>query len=86
MVDHGIRVAIIPWDEPAFHAAVQDACRLAHRQCPEPPSAAGEMDLAQHFLRCQGFPRATVTDARSVDEFVRHIDHWIVRRDGAPPE
>ena len=80
-----MRVVIIPWDEPTFYGTSEEACRIAHADCPEPrPSAVAEMELVKRFLRAHGFPEATVTDARSIDEVLRHIDHWIVRRDGRP--
>lgn len=76
-----IRARLIPWDDPAFVRAFEQARTDVERSgcCPEGPQAAQRV---QHLLRERGYPRARVEVQRTVEEALEHVSHWSVVRDG----
>ncbi|MBI3750587.1 MAG: hypothetical protein HY263_02875 [Chloroflexi bacterium] len=78
-----VRMAIWPWTDCAFVAAVEDCwTELSGSPDVEPSSPAGAA-RAQACLRAAGYSSARVLDQRSVDEALQHVAHWRVVRDPA---
>lgn len=74
-----IKARITPWDDPAFVKAFEHAWE-AVEPSGIPDGAAGP--AVERRLREAGYPDATVTVWRSVDEALERRAHWQVRRDG----
>jgi hypothetical protein len=75
-----VKAKLIPWDDPAFVQAFEDARAEAEAAgcCPDGLQAASRV---QHTLREAGYPRARVEVERTVEEALEHVSHWIVYRD-----
>lgn len=76
-----LKAKIVPWDDPAFHAAYEQARKTVQAEGLPLDSPMAAMRL-QVLLRSAGYPYAVVSETRSVDEALAHVFHWLVRRDG----
>lgn len=76
-----VKANIIPWDDPAFRHAFEEARdeTLSSGQYAAGPQAAARVQLR---LRESGYPDARVEGLRTVEEALEHVSHWTVRRDG----
>jgi hypothetical protein len=77
-----LRTELIPWDDPAFVRAYQTLHErvLGEGLMINGPKAAARLE---ELMRAAGYPRASVTVDRTVDDALRHAARWTVRRDGA---
>ncbi len=82
MIDHRLRVTVIPWQDRAFVRALDAVCGTIAAECLDidSPTAAAR---AQRALRADGFPDAVVDYRRTVDDVLHGRAAWIVRRGGA---
>ena len=76
-----VRIRLEPQDDRAFHE-VFDLAVAAASAHPNELDAPESARLAEGFLRGHGYPAATVDYSRSIDEYLEHISHWFVWRDG----
>ena len=76
-----IKARLVPWDDPDFVRAFDQAREEPARSgcCPDGPNAA---ERVQALLREAGYPRARVEIHRTVEEALEHVSHWTVSRDG----
>jgi hypothetical protein len=76
-----VQIRLQPQDDRAFHEVFELALGAVSASLTEldAPEAAG---VAEDFLRGHGYPAATVDYSRSIDEYLQHISHWLVWRDG----
>ncbi len=76
-----VKAALVPWDDQEFVLAYERAHAEVETAGPSPEGieAAGRV---QALLRARGYPLARVEVARTVDEALRHVAHWTIRRDG----
>jgi hypothetical protein len=76
-----IKAKLVPWDDPDFVRAFEQARDETERSgcCPD-GERAGER--VQHLLREAGYPSARVDVERTVEEALEHVSHWSVLRDG----
>ena len=79
-----IKARIIPWDDPAFVKAFEEARDRVHEAMVEIDGAVAGAQV-QHLLREAGYPDARVEVVQSVDESLEHTSHWEVLRDGQAP-
>ena len=82
-MDHRIRVRLVPPHDARFRAAVELAFVAASTSGADldSPEAARR---TQEDLRAHGFPAAAIGMTRSVEEYLRHVSHWTIWRDGSP--
>ena len=76
-----VRIQLEPQDDQAFHE-VFDLAIAAVSAHPNELDAPESARIAEHFLRDHGYPAATVDYSRSIDEYLAHVSHWLVWRDG----
>lgn len=78
-VDTKLKVRLEAWDDPAFHAAFEQAREqvVAEGIPLETQDAAVR---AQHLLADAGYPDVHIDVERSVDEALAHVVHWTVHR------
>ena len=76
-----IKSRITPWDDAAFVRAFERA-RDEVRTLDDHPGGPILAAEVQGRLRAAGYPRATVTAVRTVEEALEHVAHWEVCRDG----
>ena len=76
-----VRNRLEPWDDRAFVLAFEAARRAAVREgyVINGPRAACRVE---ELLHAAGYVRATVESERTVDDALRRIAIWTVRRDG----
>ena len=76
-----VRSRVVPWDDQPFVHAYEGARRTAVSEGLEinGPKAARRVE---ELLHAAGYPRATVSSERTVEEAMRRIAIWTVRRDG----
>jgi hypothetical protein len=80
MIDHRVRMQIIPWDDVEFRHAAERALEAIRDEGVGVDSERAATML-QARLRDVGFLAATVEAHRTVDEALAHINHFTVRRD-----
>jgi hypothetical protein len=70
---------ITPWDDREFVRAYEHAREAVHQEeLGDGPAAAAEV---QRRLREAGYPDARVDVARTVEEAIDQVSHWVVSRD-----
>ena len=73
------KTRIMPWDDPAFVRAFEQARAIATEEgVSDLPLAAAEV---QRLLRGAGYPHARVEVDRTVAEALDQVAHWVVTRD-----
>jgi hypothetical protein len=82
MIEQHLMMAIEPWDDPDFRGAAERALAELRARGPDVASEAGAAALETR-LRQIGYPHATVSTHRSVDDALAHRARFIVRR-GSP--
>ena len=71
---------ITPWDDGAFVRAYEQVREAVHQEeLGDGPAAAAEV---QRRLREAGYPHARVDVARTAEEAIDQVSHWVVNRDG----
>jgi hypothetical protein len=82
MLEHHVELKVIDWDDIPFREAVDTAWRqVRHGQVnSDSTTAAAHLQL---LVRAAGYPSATVTVQKTVDEALKHIAHFEVRREPA---
>jgi hypothetical protein len=75
-----IRATLTPWDDLAFNRTYEAARREASET--EGGDGLHMAILVERLLREYGYPGATVTVERTVEEALAQTEHWVVRRDG----
>jgi len=81
MIEHRLRVTIVPADDSRFVQRLQDACAAIVAGQIELDSRVAA-DWLQFGLRAGGFPNAVVEYERTADDILAARATWIVRRDG----
>jgi hypothetical protein len=72
--------SITPWDDSEFVRAYEQAREVVHREeLGDGPAAAAEV---QRRLHEAGYPHARVDVARTAEEAIGGVSHWVVNRDG----
>jgi hypothetical protein len=74
-----LKVRLEAWDDPAFHAAFEDAREEVVTEG-IPLDTQDAAMRAQHLLAAAGYPDVHIDVERSVDEALRHVVHWTVHR------
>jgi hypothetical protein len=76
-----VRSRVVPWDDERFLHAYEGARRTALGEGLEVngPKAARRVE---DLLHAAGYPQASVECERTVEEAMRRIAIWTVRRDG----
>ncbi len=81
MIEHHLRVNVVPWQDREFVHELDAVCaRIAADHVDLDSSGAAVR--AQRALRADGYPRAVVEYHRTVDDVLHARAEWIVRRDG----
>lgn len=80
MIEHHVLMAIEPWDDADFRGAAERALAELRERGPDLDSQAGAAALEAR-LHALGYPRASVSTHRSVDEALEHRARFVVRRD-----
>ena len=81
MIDHRVRMQIVPWDDIEFRLAAEHALD-AIRATGVGVDSEQAAELLQSRLRDVGFLAATVEAHRTVDEALAQVSRFVVRRDG----
>lgn len=84
MHEHQVHLRVEDWDDVAFREAVDSAWALVCRGPEDADSATAAAHL-QLLLRHGGYPQATVTIHRTVDEALHHVAHLEVSREPRAP-
>lgn len=79
-----VKVKLVPWDDPRFTAAFQEAAAKLAGDGLRLDTAGGALAL-QRELRASGFSNATCYCERTVEEALAHRTRCVVSRDGPPP-
>ena len=75
-----LKVRLGDWDDPAFHAAFEQArMQVEAEGIPLDSPEAGFR--AEHLLAQAGYPGVRIEVIRNVDEALAHVAHWEVHRD-----
>ncbi len=76
-----VRSRVVPWDDEGFVRTYEEARRTALSEGLEVngPKAAQRVE---DLLHGAGYPQASVECERTVEEAMRRIAIWTVRRDG----
>jgi hypothetical protein len=82
MLEHRVELKIVDWDEIPFREAVETAWRqVRHGQVDsDSMTAAAHLQL---LVRAAGYPGASVTVHKTVDEALARVAHFEVRREPA---
>jgi hypothetical protein len=82
MPEHRVELKVIDWDDIPFREAVETAWAQIHRgtMAGDATTAAAHLQL---LVRAAGYPTASVSVNRTVDEALAHIAHFEVRRERA---
>lgn len=82
MLEHHVELKVIDWDDLPFREAVDIAWRQVRQGQVDSDSSTAAAHL-QLLVRAAGYPTATITVQRTVDEALRHVAHFEVRREPA---
>ncbi len=78
-VETKLKVRLEAWDDPAFHAAFEQAREQVNAEA-IPLETQEAAVRAQHLLADAGYPGVHIDVERSVDEALAHVVHWTVHR------
>ena len=82
MLEHRVELKVVDWDDIPFREAVDTAWRQVRQGQVNSDSTTAAAHL-QLLVRAAGYPSATVTVQKTVDEALLHIAHFEVRREPA---
>ena len=82
MLEHRVELKVVDWDDIPFREAVETAWRQVRHGRVDSDSITAAEHL-QLLVRGAGYPPATVTVHKTVDEALAHVGHFEVRREPA---
>ena len=80
MLEHRVQLKVIEWEDVAFRTAVERAWATI-RLGPDDADSVTAAAHLQLLIRGSGYPRATVTMTRTVEEALAHVSEFEVRRE-----
>ena len=82
MLQHRVELKVVDWDDLPFREVVETAWGQIRHGLVDVDSTTAAAHL-QILVRAGGYPTATVSVQRTVDEALAHISHFEVRREPA---
>lgn len=84
MLEHRLKLTVVPWDDPGFHQLLDAACACITKERLDLDSREAA-DLVQRMLRAAGYADAVIEYHRTADDYLKARATWTVLRDGALP-
>ena len=83
MMEHRVRIRVLPWDDFEFHSAFERVCDEVRGSGIVLDSWAAA-ERCEAALRSEGIPTAGIEYSRTVNDVLHGVAQWLVRKDARP--